>query len=1426
MKLSTPLFRLGVALCVILLGLPSASRAEPPQAQHVPEALKPWVGWVLRGGDSDPCVSIGDVLTCVFPGALALDVDKTGASFELRVASDRRGPVILPGSTEHFPLDVREAKKPVPVIDGGGAPSVFLEAGNHVLTGRFRFATPPDALQLPAALATLSLSVDGVRVAFPKRESSGLLWLRQSGDGAEEERLSLSVHRRLDDGVPVKLTTRVHVSAAGKGREVVLPNVLVAGTRPIELRAGLPAELTADGTLRMQVQAGEHELEFVAIRETAAADFSAPEARDPWPERELWVLKADERLRHVEVKGPAQIDPARTDLASDWRGLPTYVMPPKQMLTLETRRRGEPEPPPNQLALQRTLWLDLDGDGYTVRDQFSGNMQRGFRLDLLTGELGHAVDHGQDQLVTRHAKRSGIELRRKHVELETEWRLEHGRGELPAVGYDENADSLLAQLHLPPGFMLLGAEGVDQLHGTWIDSWDLFDFFFVLLVSLAVAKVSGVAFGICALIALVLTHHEPDAPSVAWVLLLSFTGLLFAVKQGRLNQAVRLGWMFALGCVLLVIVPFSVLQIRKALYPHLDAAAEGSSAWSFAERATNAVMEEQAPSPAGGKASDGSPEPAAPAPDQAAGYDTSAEMAESSAGLGSLGRLESGTKRREKLAYEADSRASAKLDIDPSAVVQTGPGLPNWQFQQFQLKWSGPVQKDQRIKLWIAPPVLTRLWSLASVLFSGVLLFALARAARRASSAGPGPSSPPPSTRAPGSGVTTALALLVTLGCVGSAHAQALPSQELLDALRTRLLQPPACAPNCVSVALLELRIDPARLNLRAEVHAEATTTYQAPGPLENWAPDTVRVDRKDAPAAVRSADGFLHVRLAKGVHQVELSGPVPRNQAFSLALGTPPHHVRAEHKGFLIDGLREDGRAEGSLSLRREVVESTDNPTSQSLVQWFEVRRELELGIRFRVRTTVTRLGPASDSALVRLPLLPGESVSEAGLVSDRNGVVLELPRGEHAKSFASGIAPVASLKLTAAQPSLGAGPVGQPFSEVWVIAPSVLYRPRFEGIAPVSHVGEGGSYQPEYRPFPGESVTIHAARLSGAEGVSVTTDSARASFTPGSRMERASLQLRIRTSRGATEHFVIPANALLTSVAVDGAARPSRIKNGKLELHLDPGAHDVVVALQRPEGMGFEYQPLHLASGRPLTNVTTEVRLPDGRWLLWARGPAWGPAVLFWGYLLVVLLFGALLGRLSLSPLKTHQWCLLGLGLTQVEAPVALTIVGWLFALAYRERHPANHPTVFNAIQVLLVGLSALALVCLGYAVHRGLVVQPSMQVEGMGSTDQLLRWFADRTPGAFPDVTIWSAPLWTYKALMLLWALWLAGSILRWLRWGFSALRSGGGYRSRPRTTVKNPRIALSDVEAAEAELKRGQQERPPGDGGVGPEGAGVP
>ena len=41
---------------------------------------------------------------------------------------------------------------------------------------------------------------------------------------------------------------------------------------------------------------------------------------------------------------------------------------------------------------------------------------------------------------------------------------------------------------------------------------------------------------------------------------------------------------------------------------------------------------------------------------------------------------------------------------DPSILVQTGPGVPHWTGAVVRLGWNGPVERTQRLKLWLMPP--------------------------------------------------------------------------------------------------------------------------------------------------------------------------------------------------------------------------------------------------------------------------------------------------------------------------------------------------------------------------------------------------------------------------------------------------------------------------------------------------------------------------------------------------------------------------------------------------------------------------------------------------------------------------------------------------------------------------------------------------
>jgi hypothetical protein len=221
----------------------------------------------------------------------------------------------------------------------------------------------------------------------------------------------------------------------------------------------------------------------------------------------------------------------------------------------------------------------------------------------------------------------------------------------------------------------------------------------------------------------------------------------------------------------------------------------------------------------------------------------------------------------------------------------------------------------------------------------------------------------------------------------------------------------------------------------------------------------------------------------------------------------------------------------------------------------------------------------------------------------------------------------------------------------------------------------------------------------------------------------------------------------------------------------------------------MGVFYGLPKVAFSSPAVNVTQQLTVPPERWLVATRGPAWGPAVLFWSYFVFLLAVAYGLGRIPGSPLTTLQWILLGLGLSVLPARHALVVAAFVFALALRGRRQPASAWAFDALQLLLVVWALLSLSHLYGAIQQGLLFRPDMQVAGNGSTDTLLRWYADRVSGdGLPSAGVLSFPLWLYRALMLLWALWLAAGLVRGVGPGWRAFSEGGLWRPLPKRAPK--------------------------------------
>jgi len=1428
--------RISIVMALATLAA-SALLAGPAGAEafaegELPPALKPWIPWVLDDVPDHACPAVDGQAICLWPGELVLDLSADGGRFVQSAVADRPIQLPLPGDEKHWPQSVRVNGKPAAVLEVDGLPVLDLAAGSWRVEGELIWSELPEGIHVPPQTALVALSIDREPVPFPRRDDDGLLWLRTGAETGEQgEALDIEVYRHIADGVPLTITTRLVLRASGKAREIDLGQVLLEGTTVMAVEAGIPARIDKDGRLRVQVRAGTHDVEVVArsdgspqklsrrSRETAAD----AEVEDPWPVDEIWVWQADEALRQVTLAGPPGIDPARTNLPTEWNGLPAFLVQQGASLELTVTRRGEPEPPPDRLVLQRELWMDLDGDGFTVRDRMSGELNRTWRLDLEPpGALGHVSVGGEDQLITANpkSKKPGVELRAGGLDLTAEWRIEDGTKELPAVGWSEDVQELDATLHLPPGWSLISARGVDDLPGTWWDEWDLFSFFFVLLVSLAIAKLTRWWLGLVALATLVLLHQNPDYPFgiwvFVWVSLLVFLGLLKVLPQGKLHVATRICWWVTALALVVMLVPYSVDQFRTGLFPQIEEGYEGDylDAMSFAAMSYETekgfpLAAPAAPPPvqtaeegrpmdleigAGGEALEeetevdedyakaeilGGKKKAAP--------ERLAQVQIDGRGLGSLSDVldisSGGYDVKIKRKADKASYWRQALQQDPKAIVQTGPGVPNWTWRSWSLDWSGPVDRGHEIKLYLFSPTTNMLLSFLRVILLVLLTLRVVLEAisvvkqKKAGGSTPGKVAGPTGGR---QAAAAGAAVLIGALCVPVvAHGEETPPQSVLDQLRDKLTRAEECSPDCVSASRLEVDAKDSELVITAEVHAGAKASWRIPGPASNWVPETVVVDGRRSTALALLDDGFLHVRLDPGVHRVQVTGPIPPTDAVTLEFGETPHRVDVDAPGFSVDGLREDGRAEDSIQLTR-LAQATDDGgevavDESSYPPWLEVTRTLDLGIPWLVHTTVRRITPTGSPVMARVPLLPGESVTESELQVEDGEVVLSLGRDGTELSWSSTLATQNEIELVS--------PEGKPWTEVWVLSPSPIWTVGFEGIPPVHHKVDG-SLRPTFRPWPGERLALTLTRPKGVEGQSVTVDSAHLQVSPGVRLVEASLSLSVRSSRGGAQKLTLPAKASIQKLTVDGAEQPFRQEGREVEVTLRPGTQNIEVEWQQPGGITSRYNVPEVGIGGKAANATVTVRLPGDRWLLFAFGPRWGPAVLFWGFLVTILIASVILGRVPLSPLKWWQWALLALGLTQIPVPVSLIIVGWFFVLSWRKSKPPAHFFLHNSLQIVIGLWTLTALICLVVAVYTGLAVQPDMQVAGGGSSNTELNWYVDRVDGAMPTPLVLSFPLLTWKIIMLVWSLWLAWSLVRWARWGWKAYSHELLWRSIPR------------------------------------------
>jgi len=1323
-----------VFIFAILISTVAASAAPPFDLDSIPPSLEPWKAWVLHGQEDRFCpvsYNNGQEYKCLWPSRLNLDLDASGGRFVQQWLVFAKDWVPLPGSRKVWPQDVRVNGKVVTVVEKGGTPCVYITAGQHLLKGVFSWNEMPEIIRIPEASGLVTLSINRKPVDSPLLDTRGRLWLqKRKGIQTKEQRMEVQIYRLIDDAIPMQVTTHLKINVSGQARKVKINTVILEGFLPMSIKSPLPARLGTKGELMIQARPGRWEIKIFSRSKNPVQKIGPEEMAY---DQEIWAFKAQNHLRMVRTEGVQSVDPNQTDIPSEWKRFPAFIINPDSVITFKEIRRGDPDPAPDQIHLKRTWWLDFNGRGFTIKDRIHGTMSSQWYLAMnLPGILGRVSVDGKDQLITSQGKdnKPGVELRKGKLDLIAESRYEASTKSLPAVGWDHDFQSVSGVLNLPPGWRLLTAGGVDVMPGTWFQHWTLLDLFLSLIISLIVFRLWNWRWGLLALVTVALTYHEPGSPRIVWLHLLAASALLRFLPDGWVKRMVGVWRLASIVTLLVIAIPFMVQQIRWSVYPQLES--HGTGRWFTSEKSIDSTMQ------------------------------TDSVMARSSAPKkrkATLTKMPSPGAVQEKLAYR---QQQAVFIQDPNALIQTGPGLPSWKWRSFAMKWNGPVNKDQQVRLWLLSPFFNLILGFVRVLFLALLIFGLIGFKRWKIKAG---------SFAP---AAVLLCMLLFPGLsAGETKSPLYPSPELLQQLQERLLEKPDCLPECADSPKIELVVKNDSLQILFTVHAAVKTAVPLPGPsAASWRPRQVLLDSVPATGLARDKEGLLWILIPKGIHTITLIGKTPPENSFQVLLPLKPHRGTIKSKGWDVQGVDSNGSLDESIKLtRQEEKSSKQQPDAAMTLQPFlHIKRVLSLGLNWQVRTTVMRVTPIGTPVVVSVPLIAGESVTTAGIRVEKGKALMHMGPKVKEVWWISSLKQSKAITLTA--------PKSVPWAETWVLDASPIWHCEHSGIPIIFHQDQSGLWRPQWQPWPGEQVTINISRPKPIPGQTVTIDSTRLTFTPGQRFNKAALLLKIRSSEGGQHKITLPEGAKLQQVKISGKMQPIKEQKQEVIIPLKPGIQAVDLQWYQSSGSSLLTTAPSVNIGKDAVNADVIFQMPRNRWILMTTGPRLGPAVLFWSYFAVIILAAFGLGKVTWTPIKTRQWLLLGLGLTQIHPLAAIMIVGWLLALGLRQKHQFSKSWFsFNATQIILVAWTVAALIGLYVSIQKGLLGIPSMQIAGNGSSDFWLHWTQDRIDGTMPQPHVLSLPLFVFRILMLLWALWLAHSLLKWLRWGWQCFSEGG-------------------------------------------------
>ena len=1365
---------------------------------YIPESLEPWVDWVLDDNPFFACpvrATDGVRLNCIWARETNIDVlrgQTFGAKFELKVHAFAESSLQLPFSQSFKPQNVRLNGQEIALGGGNSAPEILVPIGSHTLVGDlvWKEESEPRYLEITRS-GIVRLSIEGEQVAHPSLQGGGSrLWFSNEITDTPTTTTTpdtelVRVFRHFIDDIPQTQTTYIRVTITGNPRTLDFGKVISDQYEITNLSSRWPAILSSDGNLVVQVSPGSNDIQINARATDQLSSFSYEKISPIWPDLEYWGIQPMHHLRIIRMEGAPRTDLSQVNAPSRMHRTSGFVLAEDDVLELIEEQRGSVQPYSSMFGISRDIWLNFNGDFYTVADSIRTDIASAQQV-ASTIPLGEVRVNGSARLIV-YDDSSEDQLTSIYLKPEDEYLSsisKVSRAEpLPPNTWSVEAESLNARLHLPPGWMMLWSNGVDEVEGSWLSKWGIWDVFIVLLLLCLVWGLGGWKWTAILAGTVLISYQLDNAPTFGWVVLAGVCYALKAIKHVRLNQIVTVSFWVVFLVVSAACVYHATISMRNAIHPQLAAESptfEQQVVSALERRYTAEEIEQMGISNLSDFFRRIPEQFKSTTPQTSTSFATDDEEMEEVISTGTYLPTSDptalisqtpnvvATGSRTNLGEDSDSYlgllAAEPRTYDPTLpiAIQTGPGRPNWQWQTVTLNWDGPVAHDQKMTLVLMSPWFTRLLyllsAIATLLVLAYFLYLKVPGVKNCVK-----------TVLPGTSGVASLVFLALLFNPQDAQAD-IPDADLLKELESRLLALPDCLNECAYLEEAKVTLTDGVLTIAMQIHAEDRVAIPLPGENNTWNLIDLRQGTNQLPLLRERSR--LYTLLHEGVHNIVLTANITGLDQFDVAFELIPGHLAIDAPNWRIEGLIRGQVDDRKLTFYREnsdeqivsTSEITTNFAPLEITPYVSVLRQIVLSYEPTIITRVARVAPYSDEFTVRIPLLPNEQVTTASMSVEDEHMVVNLRANQGSITWESKL--IVDSTITLSAPSIAER------TERWSIVGSDFWSYDYEGIVPIDE----GDNHTMFVPRSNEVLQVDVQQTQPVPGESITISSVNAFHEVGSQSTSTDLELFILASQPGDIEITLPENADIESLMF-GEEFQSLPSNNVVLVPVQPGNHLYTLNWKTDRGMSLAYSPPSASLSQPAVNTSTDIQLPENRWILWLAGSSFGSTVAFWSVLVGVLLAAVVVSKIPSFALSTRDAVILAAGASLVDLKMLVVVGIWFLAIWFKSRTKEEivRPWLYRLEQLVLTGITLLVLYVLVNTIVTALTNDPNMYIVGAKYYNDWFTWFSDEITGEVPSPWILSVPMWVYLVLILAWVMWLVFTLLKWMRAWWESLKT---------------------------------------------------